>query len=135
MDHKYLEKLAKLYESENADTPEGSETINKLETRAVAHYITDVANAVGLHRGMDDLPIIAAALRVQSDFIINNLNEDRQKYVEHLEKLMRNMSVCSIEVDVAELIKQIRELKNEMKSGSELPDTDKEDKDTDGENS
>lgn len=133
MNHRYIEKLARLYESDNAQTPEGQAAIGKLETQAVAHYITDVANAVGINRNMIDLPIVIAALRAQSNYLMNMIDDDRKKYVEHLEKQMSGMSVCSIEIDVAELIKQIREQKNNMHPGDVLPEKYPEVNDTDGE--
>lgn len=107
MDHRYMYKIAELYNNEDLQSEEIKQKIEKLETEAVARYITDISNAVGIRRGMDDLPIVIAALRAQSDFLLKTMDDDRKKYVEHLVELMANMKVCSIEIDVAELIKQI----------------------------
>lgn len=118
MNHNYINKLAELYNDENAQSTVGRRKIEKLEIEAVARYITDMVNAVGINRNMDDLPIVIAALRVQADFLMKTMDEDRKNYIDHLMELMSGMSVCSVEIDVAELIKQVHQLKNETEKES-----------------
>ena len=126
MDYRFLHRIAELYNSDDPESPETKAAIEKMETKAVTRYLTDVANAIGIRQQMEDLPIVIASLRAQADFLSRTLNEDQKQYVDYLEAKTKKMKVCNIEVDLGELLKQIRE-ENGDRGENDHPKTSDED--------